>query len=203
MSFSDLRGASVRHAGPLATLMDNTILPDGGIQGLSLAAGEQLTVTDYPHTDEERDIPVLVRNSMAMDREATLTLSLKWDEDDPWAPISFQTGTPVLLNGRLDLSFGTSGIPDMGEDWPNGITFELFDWQGAFVNGQFTEIVIPENTVWDLSRLYTTGDVTLVPEPTSAAAIAWLLLLLGFRHERFLPGRYSRERSWRQERQES
>ena len=181
MSFADLRGANVRHDGPLALLMRNTIMPDGHIQGLTLTAGEQLTVRDYPHNDEQRDIRVIVRDSMLMDREATLKLMLKWDEDDPWTPISFASGTAVLLSGRMELSFGAGGVPYLGEDHKGGLTFEMFDWRGASVNGSFAEIITPSGTTWDLSRLYTAGEVTLIPEPASVVVFASAILLLASR----------------------
>ncbi len=43
-----------------------------------------------------------------------------------------------------------------------GRTFDLFDWTGVNPTGTFNVVSEYE---WDISRLYTTGEVTLVPEP--------------------------------------
>jgi hypothetical protein len=49
-----------------------------------------------------------------------------------------------------------------------GRTFDLFDWTGVNPTGVFA---ISSPYAWDLSNLYTTGQVTLtaIPEPASAA----------------------------------
>jgi len=47
-----------------------------------------------------------------------------------------------------------------------GRTLDLFDWTGVSPTGAFT---VESPYTWDLSQLYTTGEVTLlaVPEPSS------------------------------------
>ena len=57
-----------------------------------------------------------------------------------------------------------------------GRTFDLFDWTGVNPTGTFA---ISSPYAWDLSNLYTTGEVTLtaIPEPTSLALAALLVPL--------------------------
>lgn len=52
-----------------------------------------------------------------------------------------------------------------------GASFDLFEWEGAVVTGEFDRIVFAPGTVWDTSELYTTGRVTLVPEPSTLALL--------------------------------
>jgi hypothetical protein len=41
-----------------------------------------------------------------------------------------------------------------------GRTIDLFDWSGVSPTGTFS---VPDPHAWDLSKLYTTGEVTLLP----------------------------------------
>src|SRR4029079_4235451 len=54
-----------------------------------------------------------------------------------------------------------------------GKTFDLFNWNGPLApTNRFNSVRVPNGTTWDLSNLYTTGEVTLlsaVPEPSSLA----------------------------------
>jgi hypothetical protein len=60
-----------------------------------------------------------------------------------------------------------------------GRTIDLFDWTGADPAGAF-DVSTPY--VWDLSRLYTTGEVTLaaVPEPAGVVLGGLALLVVFF-----------------------
>ena len=91
-------------------------------------------------------------------------------EADAWdSTISFAPGIPVTLGGTLELTFAA----DVNLASQVGRTFDLFDWTGVNPTGAFA---ISSPYAWDLSNLYTTGEVTLtaVPEPASLA-----MLLLG------------------------
>ena len=69
--------------------------------------------------------------------------------------ISFQHGIPVALGGTLDLEFTSD--TDVGAQV--GRKIHLFDWSGVSPSGTFT---IGGPYTWDVSQLYTAGDVTLV-----------------------------------------
>ena len=95
---------------------------------------------------------------MAMD--ATGTLRLVFDAD-PWdSTISFAPGIPVTRGGTLELTFAT----DVNLASQLGRTIDLFDWTGVTPTGAFT---VSSPYTWNLSKLYTTGEVTL----TALAAI--------------------------------
>jgi hypothetical protein len=84
-------------------------------------------------------------------------------EADAWdSTISFAPGIPVMLGGTLELTFADYVNPAS----QLGRTFELFNWTGVNPTGAFA---ISSPYAWDLSSLYTTGQVRLtgVPEPTS------------------------------------
>ena len=92
--------------------------------------------------------------------DATGTLRLVLDQD-PWdSRISFEPGIPVTLGGTLELTFA----PGVIVPTQIGRPIDVFDWTGVTATDQF-QVASPYG--WDLSRLYTTGEITLtsVPEP--------------------------------------
>ena len=78
-------------------------------------------------------------------------------------PIVFEHGIPVTLGGTLELTFAE----DVNLASQVGRTFDVFDWTGVDPFGTFA---IASPYKWDLSHLYTTGQVTLtaIPEPGCA-----------------------------------
>jgi uncharacterized protein YjbI with pentapeptide repeats len=134
---------------------DHAIMPDGRIMGLSLALGDKLVVRNY-HADAERElgpIPVTIQSEMMMGDGSVLQLVL---ESDPWdSLISFQPGIPVTLGGTLELTF----TDDVNLASQVGRTLHIFDWTGVSPTGEFQ---VENPYAWDLSKLYTTGQVTLV-----------------------------------------
>ncbi|MFO0897978.1 MAG: pentapeptide repeat-containing protein [Pirellulales bacterium] len=139
----DLRGTDTR----------NAILPDGKIAGLELAAGERLVVRN-------QSTPIDIQGLLNL-ASADSTLKLQFDEG-PWnSGITFSAGIPVQLGGRLELAFA----PGVDVDSQFGRTFKIFDWTGVAPQGQFA---VGGPYLWDTSRLYTSGEVTLVtPEPAA------------------------------------
>jgi hypothetical protein len=100
-------------------------------------------------------------------------------DSDPWdSLISFQPGIPVTLGGTLELTFAD----DVNLGIQVGRTLRIFDWTGVTTTGAFA---ISSPYVWDLSNLYSTGEVTLtsVPEPTTLALPALALALFLFRRK--------------------
>ncbi len=78
---------------------------------------------------------------------------------DPWdSTISFAPGIPVALGGTLELTFA----PDVNVATQIGRTIDLFDWTGVTPTGAFT---VSSPYTWNLSKLYTTGEVTLTAVP--------------------------------------
>ena len=138
-------------------------MPDGRIEGLLLLAAEQLRVWDY---NSEPAIPITIESLVSLGPESTLQMVF---EDDAWgSTISFEPGIDVSLGGTLELGFADDTNPaDL-----IGTTFDLFDWQGATVTGAFDRIVTEPGTAWDTSSIYSTGQVTLVPEPSTIVLLS-------------------------------
>jgi hypothetical protein len=100
-------------------------------------------------------------------------------EADPWdSLISFESGIAVQIGGSLELTFA-NGV-DLATQ--AGRTLRIFDWTGVSRIGQF-EIRSPY--VWDVTNLYTTGQVTLisVPEP-STLVLGGMVILSSFARRR-------------------
>ncbi len=171
---ANLEGADTRGASDLyakEAVSRNTILSNGQIMGLSLELGDRLEVRNYTG-DPSRSrgpIPVSVQDHMTISPGGVLELRF---EADPWdSLISFESGIPVELGGTLELVF----TPEVNLAAQVGRTLRVFDWQGVDPSGRF-QVASPY--VWDLSRLYSTGEVTLlaVPEPSALLLVAGCVL---------------------------
>jgi hypothetical protein len=104
-------------------------------------------------------------------------------EADAWdSTISFAPGIPVTLGGTLELTFAA----DVNPATQLGRTFDLFDWTGVTPTGAFT---VSSAYTWNLSNLYTTGEImlTAIPEPASVALAVFVLLGLVVHIRRPLP----------------
>jgi uncharacterized protein YjbI with pentapeptide repeats len=157
----------------------NLIRRDGHVSGLDLNAGALLVVRDYDGFVYDPAypaflIPITVDEHLTMGPGGTLQMVF---EADAWdSTISFAPGIPVTLGGTLELTFAD----DVNLASQVGRTFDLFDWTGVTPAGAFG---ISSPYAWDLSNLYTTGEVTLtaVPEPATFALAALGFLILLFR----------------------
>jgi hypothetical protein len=138
----------------------NLIWPDGHTNGLDLNDSALLVVRDHY-------IPITIEQHLMIETGGTLRMVF---ETDAWdSTISFAPGIPVTLGGTLELTFAD----DVNLASRVGRTFDVFNWTGVTPTGEFT---VTSDYAWDLSNLYTTGEVALiaVPEPTAAT-----LLLVG------------------------
>jgi uncharacterized protein YjbI with pentapeptide repeats len=179
MSGADLRGGP----GPVffyATnpITYNTIGGDGSIVGgiISLAVGQTMYIRNYAGTPAygTGPIPIYVNQSLSMQGG---TLKILLDANTWNSTISFGQFATADLEGKLALDF-TDGVDVSSQI---GRTFDLFDWTNVTTTGQF-EVDSPY--VWDLSQLYTTGDVTLisVPEPSAyILGVIGIVTLIGRR----------------------
>ena len=174
---ANLHGADLRRAcysNLDGAILHNTVLSDGTINVLSLAAGEMLLVhNNLILASMGRDgsisliapsIPIHIAGTPSF--APTSSLQMIFD-GNPWGSIiSFDPGVSIALAGDLDLSFA----PGVAASDLVGDTFQLFDWTGTSRTGEFN-VVSDLGCVWDLSQLYATGQVTLisVPEPSGIA----------------------------------
>ena len=184
---ANLSGADTRGAQNLDTsgaIVTNMILPDGHTNGLNLGPNQTLVIHNY-HSDPTQNLgplPIYVTQSLSVTSGGTLRLQL---DADPWGSvIEFDKNISVDLGGTLDLEFADCVDPKSQLDR----TFDLFDWTGVTPNGQFT---INSPYQWDLSHLYTTGEVTLVAVPEPAGLY---LAMVGFVAISFRTSRRSRSR---------
>jgi hypothetical protein len=89
-------------------------------------------------------------------------------EADAWdSTITFAPSIPVTLDGTLELTFAA----EVNLATQVGRTLRLFDWTGVEPTGAFA---ISSPYAWDLSNLYTTGEVTLtaIPEPRALSLLS-------------------------------
>jgi uncharacterized protein YjbI with pentapeptide repeats len=156
----DSRGANLQYATLAGASRHNMIQSNGHVAGLNLSAGASLLVRDYdgnpfvfPSTGV---LPIVVDQQLAMNVGGTLHLAFDADHWD--STISFAPGIPVALDGTLELAFA----PDVNLAGQIGRTFDLFNWAGVNPTGAFG---VSSFYLWDLSKLYTTGEVTLSNVP--------------------------------------
>ncbi|MCY2953390.1 MAG: pentapeptide repeat-containing protein [Planctomycetota bacterium] len=159
---ADLRGAPGLTRSRLAVAITrNAIRPDGRIPGLRLADGETLLIRDY-----EGRIPITIQGVMELAEGSVFQILLR---DPTWgSTISFEPGTLLSIAGDLKLSLAADVDPDASV----GHTFKLFDWADVGSTAGFHGVL--SDLQWDTSRLYSTGEVTLVglvPEPGCAAVV--------------------------------
>ena len=167
---ADMRGATGLSASAANATTNNTILPNGDVEGLTLnASNPSLVVRNYAG-----GIPVQIQQGMTMTASGSLVLEF---DGNPWgSTISFDSGIPVTLGGDLELDL-VAGASAAGLE---SDSFQVFNWAGVSPSGRFSEITdnLPAGYSWDTTRLYTTGTVTLVPEPSTFALLAVGVLAL-------------------------
>jgi hypothetical protein len=128
-------------------------------------------------------VPITVDQHLTMAPGGTLRMVF---EADAWdSTISFAPGIPVTLGGTLELTFAA----DVNPASQLGRTFEFFNWTGVTPTGAFA---VSSPYAWDLSNLYTTGQVTLTAIPEPASLVLFLLAAALFVTRRSLSPRCAR-----------
>ena len=161
LSGADVRGADFQYAELDDTNTDNLIQSNGHIAGLDLTSVTSLLVRDYDGDPSRSLAPIAITVDQHLLMNADSVLEMIFDADAWNSEISFAPGIPVNRGGgTLELTFAP-GV-DLSSQF--GRTIDLFDWTGVDPTGTFT---VSSPYAWDLSQLYTTGQVTLtsVPEP--------------------------------------
>src|SRR5262249_49651439 len=123
------------------------------------------TFAFFPPPSAISPIPLTVDQHLEMNPGGTLRMVFEVDAWD--STISFAPGLPGTPRGTLELTFAD----DVNLASQLGRTFHVFDWTGVNPTGAFA---VSSPYRWDLSNLYTTGEVTLttVPEPPSVVLLA-------------------------------
>jgi hypothetical protein len=106
------------------------------------------------------------------------TMRFVFDEQDWTSTVAMTDGISVDLGGTLEFAFAD------GVDIASliGTSFKIFEWNGLLADGDmFDNIVYANGTQWDVSGLYTTGEVVLtaVPEPMTIAMLCLGGLMIG------------------------
>jgi uncharacterized protein YjbI with pentapeptide repeats len=175
---ADARGAvfdyyyDYRETVPRGAIISNLISADGRIDVLDLDANGMLIIRDYDGDSRPwrllPPIPLTVDEHLTMGSGGTLRMVF---EADAWdSTISFAPGIPVTLGGTLEITFAD----DVNPTTQLGRTFDLFDWTGVNPTGAFA---VSSPYAWDLSNLYTTGQVTLTAIPEPSALIVFSIAL--------------------------
>jgi uncharacterized protein YjbI with pentapeptide repeats len=154
LSSSDLRGA--RNVDLSGAVTASTTFPDGQVNGFLI--GLILYVHDF---EGAPTVPIRVNGEMHPNG-----ITVYFDGDTWGSTISFAPRIPCELDhGGLSLEI------EEGVEAANlvGRTFRVFDWSGVTPTGSFLISRSPYD--WDVSKLYTEGTVTLLPEP----AMAWVM----------------------------
>jgi hypothetical protein len=100
-----------------------------------------------------------------------------------WSNLTIGTG--AVLNVGLNTGVSTAG-------WSVGDAFQLFDWLGVLAgtppaSGAFGTINLPTldaGKVWDTTQIFTSGQITIAPEPGRALLLMVGLLGFAFRRRR-------------------
>jgi uncharacterized protein YjbI with pentapeptide repeats len=160
LSWADTRGAQGLDL--TDAIVRNTIRPDGTIAALELVGDARLVLRDDDGVPDPAPtwwlsprppIAITIAEQMSMSDEGGLQLFI---ESDPWdSLISFEPGIPVQLGGRLELAFAA----DVDVATQIGRAIRIYDWAGVEPTGVFT---VSSLYPWDVSQLYTTGEVTLL-----------------------------------------
>jgi hypothetical protein len=120
------------------------------IAGLNVLEGERLVVRSFLPKQ------VRVEGSFTISDGGRLEFGLDLNagfDYSPWSStITFEPNIPVHLGGTLALTF------DAGMRPASGSTFDLFDWTGVEPTGVF---IVASPYLWDLTNLYSTGEVRL------------------------------------------
>ena len=78
-------------------------------------------------------------------------------------------GGQLALGGTLDVELLYGFHPQAGQ------TFDILDFDPEDLSGRFSAFDLPDlggGLSWDTSNLYTTGTITVIPEPTTLVLLA-------------------------------
>jgi hypothetical protein len=143
-----------------------------GADGVSLGGGGTVTISDGGSVSGQAELttfgPIDILPTGSIDGgtttlESTVTVELNSQVSDP-----IQAATLTIDGAALDITLQPGFEPTLGEQFaimsfPDGET------------GTFTTVdlpPLPAGEQWDTSDLYTTGVISVVPEPVSFATIA-------------------------------
>ncbi len=194
---ADFTGADLRGC-DIILRPQNAILPDGTINKLNLKSGKTLSLHDSNPlvadslsaatsllASASESEPITTASTFSVVTAATTPppvnpkgirvlgkmhvdpggrLAVFFDDATWDSTLRFDKGISVELGGNLMLGFEEHTDPSRFTH----TSWRLFDWTGVYPFGQFDILSSDPNLHWDVSKLYSTGVVTLVavPEPS-------------------------------------
>ena len=148
---------------------DNRLYIEGNVTGYGLL---KYVVVDGSILGDEDGYGILDVKGMRLLENSTLHMKIGGLEAGTEYDQIFFVGHMQVQNATLDIVFSDDFMPELGD------SFTLFDFGGHIKEGEFATINLPEFDndwmEWDIDSLYSTGTITVVPEP------ATLSLLLAF-----------------------
>ncbi|MBN2216037.1 MAG: discoidin domain-containing protein [Pirellulales bacterium] len=128
------------------------------IDGLNLGAG-----TGYEQTLTLTEVAVGDITRYGYSQTAASTLGVELDPANELCD--------KMVAGAVTLA-GTLDVTSLGGDFADGQVFDILDWTS--LTGTFDAVNLPTLTgglSWDVSNLYTTGELTVVPEPSTLVLV--------------------------------
>ncbi len=160
---TSLGSSSALGSGTVTVASAGTLAGSGSILGHTTVSGRVAPGSSPGLLDFKGNLTFLAASQVVMEISATGVRGLNYDAVNVGGSLSIDptaTLSIVLIDGYTPV-------------W--GDSFDLFDYGSGGVSGEFlVDTSLPGGLNWDTSNLYTTGVITVVPEPATAA-----LALLG------------------------
>ncbi|MDB6150741.1 MAG: autotransporter-associated beta strand repeat protein [Chthoniobacter sp.] len=135
----------------------------------------QVTNVATPNTPAD----LLFTNDGVASFGASAVVALELFSNLPDAQGAALENDELITGGSIALTLGgtlTVTNPNNINDWSLGNTWDLFDWSVP-PTSTFTTVnlpTLPPNLSWNTSDLYSGGTIGIVPEPSSAALLAFV-----------------------------
>ncbi|MDF7801964.1 hypothetical protein P4C99_20985 [Pontiellaceae bacterium B1224] len=166
----------------------STLAVNGQVRGLSLLSAEHRLETANLLGDLTVDgvfspglspTDSMVDGALTISEHGILEMELGgYESGSEYDRLTVTDSTDLF--GGLELVFLNEFIPTYGS------SFNLFNWDGG-VNGTFSSITpLTGDLEWDTSELYTTGTLSVIPEPSAASLIGVFGIGCWFVRNRFL-----------------
>lgn len=174
-------GGTTVNAGTL--LLDNTSLSSAvgavnvGVGGTLAGNGTIAAATTIAGTLSPGSSPGTLSFSNSLTLNSTATVAMEINGTTAGLFDSIAVAGALTFGGTLNLSTGYAAV--------FGNSVDLFNW--TTTSGNFTSITgtsLGGGLSWDTSALYTTGQITVVPEPSTWALLAGSLTVISILRRR-------------------
>lgn len=172
-----------------ATLAGNGIIAPAN--GVSIAVGGTLSVGEISSIAATIRIATTGAGSLAFDTQGTLVFDLVSGAGSGMLN-GAGAADKLILGGTMRISPGSTLRVENSNSltgWTAGDSWQLMDWGtlSGTSTGTFTTVELPVldgGLLWDLSTFYTTGLITVVPEPSRMLLLGMALMAAVLRRRR-------------------